>query len=181
MKCLWREWEGQAAGGPADALARDQLDEEQRFAYDIHDFKIEQRARMATAGKLSEHRALRLIMTGTAGTGKSRTVHGIAELRQRTVREACLRRGVPVDEEAVRSASVLVAPTGTASFQMKYGATTMHRAFSLSFNSFCGPQQTRDTAVFLKRMRRFRAASVIVMDEFSMIGWITMGKILRQG
>ena len=132
---------------------------------------------MATAGKLSEHRALRLIMTGTAGTRKSRTVHGIAELRQRTVREACLRRGVPVDEEAVRSASVLVAPTGTASFQMKYGATTMHRAFSLGFNSFCGPQQTRATPAFLKRMSRLRAASLTVMDEFSMIGRIMMGKV----
>ena len=72
--------------------------EEQRFAYGIHEFRVEQRARMAAAGKLNEYRGLRLIITGTAGTGKSRTVLGITELRQRAVREACLRRGVPVDE-----------------------------------------------------------------------------------
>ena len=28
LKCLWREWEGEAVGGPADALTRDQMDEE---------------------------------------------------------------------------------------------------------------------------------------------------------
>ena len=38
LKSRWKEFEDQAAGGAADALARDEMDEEQRFAYDIHEY-----------------------------------------------------------------------------------------------------------------------------------------------
>ena len=116
-------------------------------------------------------------MTGTAGTGKSRTVRGITNLRQRHARAAYVCAGKRVDEEAVGNAAVLVAPTGTASFQMKYGATTAHRAFGLGRSKYCGPQPNRDDPYFLRKLRRLRSASVVVMDEFSMIGRQMMGEI----
>ena len=173
----WKAFEDIAAGGAGDALTREAMDAEQRFAYDIHEYKIQERARLAAAGDLRAYRALRMIMAGTAGTGKSRTVRGIAGLRQREARAAYERAGRAVDAEVVENAAVLVAPTGTASFQMKFGATTAHRAFGLGRSSYCGPQPNRDDPVFLKKLRRLRSATVVVMDEFSMIGRQMMGKI----
>ena len=118
-----------------------------------------------------EDRALRTYLTGTAGTGKSRTIRAICGLRRSKV----LMAGA--SEEAVRDACVLAAPTGCASFQMKFGATTLHKAFGIGIY-YTGPTRDRQSMAFQRRLRRLRAASLIVMDEFSMIGRQMLGKIV---
>ena len=179
VEAQFQAWTKTVAGGDGEALTPDDMDAEQAFAYNIAEAKAEERATRARNGTLGKYRALRLIMTGTAGTGKSRTVRAIAGARRRRARHACIREQREVKEDEVRNACVLCAPTGCASFQMKQGATTLHQAFGLGGrnSSYCGPQRRRDDEVFVYRMRRLRAATLVVMDEFSMIGRQMMGKI----
>jgi len=121
------------------------------------------------SGALSKYKPVRMIMTGTAGTGKSRTLRAIVRRR----REREMAKG-KTEEESARCC-ISAAPTGCASFQMKYGATTLHRAFGLGID-FCGP--TQNVSVLAARARRFRAARLFVLDEFSMIGRQMLGKIV---
>ena len=76
--------------------------------------------------------------------------------------------------EAARGACLLAAPTGTASFQIKAGATTLHRLFGIPIGVFCA---NRSTETLARRTRILRDCSLIAMDEFSMIGRIMMGKV----
>ena len=111
---------------------------------------------------------------GTAGTGKSRTVRAIAAARRCLARAVAARKSEAINEEDIRNAAVLVAPTGCASFQMKFGATTIHSAFGLGISNWCGPSGNRSDPAFVRRLRRLPAASLVVMDECSMIGGLMM-------
>ena len=81
-------------------------------------------------------------------------------------------------EERAKNSCLLAAPTGCASFQLKYGATTLHRAFGVPVG-YCGPWSAG--ALKGKRYARLRArllqAELFVMDELSMIGRSMLGKI----
>ena len=79
-------------------------------------------------------------------------------------------------EESGR-ACLLAAPTGCASFQMKYGATTVHRAYGIQPRRYCGPTHDKQSNYFLSRVARLRAARLYVLDEFSMIGRQQLGRI----
>ena len=194
LKGLKDKWYGKAlVGDGAEAVERDDLDAWQKFAHDI----VAQE-RSATS------KPLRLMLLGTAGTGKSRTVRSFvrtkrtevqrqweqhvfrAELAKRSKEESMARKtdksrsvsdvatrnvlemlGVSKDDAAmaaavakhVRSGSsssaatskqkqtydrivgqmqedvknccALSAPTGCASFQLRFGASTLHRTFGV--------------------------------------------------
>ena len=162
----------------------DEMDPEQRFAYRIHEFKIAERENMELQGSLSKYRALRMILTGPPGAGKSRTVRSIAMLRGRRAKaraeKDARQKGVSKDlvlklgQEAARGACLLAAPTGTASFQIKAGATTLHRLFGIPIGSFCA---NRSTEALARRTRILKASSLISLDEFSMTGRQMLGKI----
>ena len=65
---------------------------------------------------------LRLLLLGTAGSGKTRAVQTVLQELQRVLAAADL----PVDVD--RRAFVRVgAPTGTAAFNLRFQATTIHR------------------------------------------------------
>ena len=72
------DWCGEAAGGEGEAVGVADMDPEQRFAYRIHEAKIDEREMLEFAGQLDKYRALRLILTGPPGAGKSRTVRATA-------------------------------------------------------------------------------------------------------
>ena len=110
-----------------------------------------------------------MIMTGTAGTGKSRTLRAIVRRR----RERELANGKTEEQSA--GSCISAAPTGCASFHMKYGATTLHRAFGLGID-YCAP--TQNQRLLQERARRFRAARLFILDEFSMIGRQMLGKLV---
>ena len=120
---------------------------------------------------------LRLILTGGAGSGKSTTVRALVRARrERTSRRLAGVRGVKQRQQQLKSTCVLSAPTGTASFQMKYGATTAHRAWSVPVG-FCAPLK-RDGKAFERLQGMLRDADLAIFDEFSMLGKAFVGKLL---
>jgi len=170
LQDLWKRWCKQDVftaddlrGVDADMLGGgdDELDPWQAFARDI----------MALRDAPAVRKPLRLIMTGTAGSGKSRTIK--AAVRARSFRSVQGK----FDAKRSRRACVLAAPTGCASFQLKNGATTVHRAFGVPVG-FCGKARNRNTEAFARRQARLRGAELIIIDEFSMVGRQMLGKIV---
>ena len=170
MDAAWKKWRDVSVRGEVEVVPREELDSWQKFAYDI----------------LSNVRhGVRLFLTGTAGTGKSRTVRSFVTARQKVIYEKTLSESEADSraeaEKAASSAAqdscVLAAPTGCASFQMKLGAATIHRIFGVPVG-FCGPAPKKRPATFLDRARRLKAASLFVLDEFSMIGRKMLGKLV---
>ena len=75
LKALAKDWYGQAVGDGADAVRRDELDPWQKFAHDIV---------TGPPGGATRSEALRLMLLGSAGTGKSRTVRSfVCTIRDR--------------------------------------------------------------------------------------------------
>ena len=79
-------------------------------------------------------------------------------------------------EERVRNSCLLAAPTGCASFQLKFGASTLHRVFGVPVG-YCGPWKNRNDSRYYKARTRMQQAFLFVMDEMSMVGRQMMGKI----
>jgi hypothetical protein len=193
LERLWGQWQGGSVKAGEDGVRRELLDAWQGFAYDVMDQKAEERealellatgasaeggadedgedvdAQALPTGSLSKYKPVRMIMTGTAGTGKSRTLRAIVRRR----RERVLANGKTEEQSA--GSCISAAPTGCASFHMKYGATTLHRAFGLGID-YCAPTQNQRT--LRERARRFRAARLFILDEFSMIGRQMLGKLV---
>jgi hypothetical protein len=132
LAALFAQWWKLNIDGGADVVVREELDVRQGFAHDIAIRKA--RERDASGGMLGRYEPLRLIMTGGAGTGKTRTVRCIICSRRRVLAETL---GSP-DAAAVRGVCAVAAPTGCASFQMRFGAATAHRIFGVPVH-YCGP------------------------------------------
>lgn len=246
LEALQKKWYGNAhVGDGADMVSREELDPWQKFAHDI-----------VMDGQHVKSKPLRMMLLGSAGTGKSRTLRSFvgarrarcreswagalarARLRgarcgqlaaERVRRRAGTRResayvtasvaevlGVPraeaeaaieafdrasttrerqrqedaaleaerkvVDvadaevERRVANVCLLSAPTGCASFQLKFGASTLHRAFGVPVG-YCGPWKDRTQERFRKLKVRLEQARLFVLDEVSMIGRQMLGKI----
>ena len=73
------------------------------------------------------------------------------------------------------SSCLLAAPTGCASFQIKNGATTVHRAFAVPVG-YCGPFNKKGKA-YTRVQGKLKHARLAVLDEYSMIGRMFLGKI----
>jgi hypothetical protein len=103
-----------------------------------------------------------------AGTGKSRGKNKKRSQRVTQVQEK-------VDEH-VRNSCMLAAPTGCASFQLKFGASTLHRVFGIPVG-YCGPWKSRTDGRYLKMKTRLTQSRLFVFDEMSMVGRQMLGKI----
>ena len=232
LEALAKAWYGKASvGDGADVVLRKDLDPWQKFA---HDIVMDPRN-----SKITD--PLRLMLLGTAGTGKSRTIRSFVHSIRNDVRErsgqglaqarniarliaAAIRSGasaastqglttanvatmlgVPSEdvsayfaaeqaaavhaqdntkankkrqdaynaleakfEERVKNSCILAAPTGCASFQLGYGASTLHRVFGIPVG-YCGPAKARDGQRFLRMKTRLTQACLFVLDEMSMI------------
>ena len=90
--------------------------------------------------------------------------------------EAAVAIAVREVEAEVRDVCLLAAPTGCASFQLKFGASTLHRAFGIAVG-YVGPWKNRGDGRFRKMKTRMDQAKLFVMDEMSMIGRQMLGKI----
>ena len=86
---LWTKWKDTAVDADGDGVARDALDVWQRFAHDVAVFKAGERERLnkQSVTQLGGFQPLRLLLTGAAGTGKSRTIRAIVRARRRVVLE----------------------------------------------------------------------------------------------
>ena len=77
---LWAKWKGKTVDDDGDGVSPEELDPWQKFAHDIAVLKAAERER---PGKnLRGYHPLRLIITGYAGSGKSRTLRaGVRSMR----------------------------------------------------------------------------------------------------
>ena len=108
-----------------------------------------------------------------AAKGRPRSAKGSPKRRRQRAREA----GKSGDE--VRGSCALAAPTGSASFQMKFGASTAHRTFGI--NPFQPFAQLAENGPTYKRLRdRLKLARLLLVDERSMIGRMFLGKIAHR-
>ena len=109
---------------------------------------------------------LRLFLLGTAGTGKTRAVHTLLQ----NLHTELAKSGLPCD--FVRSA----APTGSAAFNMRFGATTIHRLIRwFAPTTFC--RLLPGSAALERLQTNLANARLILFDEISMVGRQFMGKI----
>lgn len=68
------------------------------------------------------------------------------------------------------------APTGSASFQMKFGAATGHRTYGISpFHPFARLAKDGDT--YNRVRQKLKLARMLIMDERSMVGRMFLGKM----
>ena len=112
-----------------------------------------------------EVKPLRLMLLGTAGTGKTRAVQTLLQ----EIQDFCRSIGWSLD--FVKAA----APTGTASWNMRFNASTIHRLIHW-FNPTFFSQITDQ-----KRLHIFQGTllhtKLVVLDEVSMIGRKMMARI----
>ena len=173
LERLWTQWKDEHVDDDGDGVSREDLDAWQKFAYDVAMFRAAERERLSkqSVTQLSGFRPLRELITGSAGAGKSRTIRAIVRARRRVVME---HGG---DKETVSKSCALAAPTGCASFHMKYGASTCHRLFGLPAFGYVG-RLTQASKRLPVLKRRLKGARTLVLDEFSMLGKIFTGKML---
>ena len=173
LEDLWAKWKGQAVDNDGDGVTREDLDPWQKFAHDIAVEKLKERLRLSkqSVTQLSDYQPLRLIITGHAGSGKSRTLRAIVRTERSMLREH------GADEATVRKCCALAAPTGCASFHMKYGATTAHRLFGLRALGHVGRLSKSSKSLPVIKTR-LKGARTVILDEWSMIGKLFMGKVL---
>jgi hypothetical protein len=109
---------------------------------------------------------LRLLLLGTAGTGKTRAVQTLMQELTRLLRTR------KYEGEYVKVA----APTGCAAFNIRFGATTLHRLFEMR-----NPRKWSELAEHSATLQRFQekmsTVRLLAFDEISMVGKQMMGKI----
>ena len=167
---VWRDLRQSGIQSNVDGVPRGELDEWGKFAYDIVKSSAGERRSLPSQRARGVSKALRLFLTGGAGAGKTRTIRALVRLRQE------LAAADGTQEHLRDRVCVLSTPTGTASFQIKNGATTAHRNWSVPIG-YCGPL-SRQGAAYKKLRERVRYALLAIFDEVSMIGIVFMGKVL---
>ena len=168
---LWQKWQGNEVDDDGDGVSREELDPWQKFAHDIAVFKATERERLSRGSvpQLSNYHPLRLMLTGDAGSGKSRTLRASV----RSMRGLVAHRGAAVRKNCCK----LAAPTGCASFHMKYNATTAHRLWGLRAFGHCGRLSSQSKALPVIKAR-LKGARTLLLDEWSMLGKVFVGKML---
>ena len=107
---------------------------------------------------------MRMLLLGTAGSGKTRAVETFLQELQQVLQD----KGMPLTFVRV------AAPTGSAAFNIKFNATTMHRLIH-----WTTPGSFNDLKP--EALARFQAAMehtlMLVFDEISMVGRQMMGRV----
>jgi hypothetical protein len=167
----WERWHDREVQGDEEFVETDTLNTWQRFAVDIAEYDAAVRDALDNGrpGCLRNYEPLRLHLSGDAGSGKSLTVRAMVGRR---IRRAVRRLGFSAAES--RSICALGAPTGCASFHMKYGASTVHRVFGVPVG-YCG-KMSKDSGRYKRVQKRLLRARLAIIDERSMVGRRFLGK-----
>ena len=86
---LWAKWKGNEVDDDGDGVSPEDLDPWQKFAHDIAVLKAAERERLGRnrVTQLSGYHPLRLMITGYAGSGKSRTLRASVRSMRNVVNE----------------------------------------------------------------------------------------------
>ena len=113
---------------------------------------------------------LRLLLLGTAGSGKTRSIQTVLQEIKRALRSVHL----PVtmnEREFVR----VGAPTGSAAFNLRFEATTIHRLIHWYTPPFF--RELTNADALAKLQSHLQNTYLLLLDEVSMIGRQMMGRI----
>ena len=113
---------------------------------------------------------MRLLLLGTAGAGKTRAVQTLLQEVKRALRKAHLPAEID-PESFVR----VGAPTGTAAFNVRFNATTIHRLIHW-FTPPYFASVTNDERL-LALQKHLGKTRLLIIDELSMVGRQMMGRI----
>ena len=164
----WEKWKGSAVDD--DEVVEGDLDAHQKFLLDVMDCKADEWDECCRQGRPSAYKPARVICAGTAGAGKTHTIRSLIKLRRRRAQNA------GKSGEQVRGCCSLAAPTGSASFQMKFGAATAHRTYGISpMRPFARLAEQGDA--YNRLRQKLKLARLMILDERSMIGRMFLGKI----
>ena len=113
---------------------------------------------------------LRLFLLGSAGAGKTRAVQTALQETKRVLRAV----GLPMEIDPAKFVRV-GAPTGSAAFNLRFNATTVHRLIHWfrppHFAELTSPDR-------IDRLQKHLAQTeFIILDEISMVGRQMMGRI----
>ena len=114
----------------------------------------------------AEVHPLRLLLLGTAGTGKTHAVQTLLQ-ELKAILQQC---GYP------GTFCRVAAPTGCAAFNIRFGASTLHRLFDLR-NPHKWETLREQSKRLLTFQEKLRPTLLFIFDEVSMIGRCLMGKI----
>ena len=121
---------------------------------------------LANLDRPGEVKPLRLLLLGTAGTGKTTAVQTLLQELQRLL----------TTKRYKGDFFHVAAPTGCAAFNIRFSASTLHRLFDMR-----NPRKWTELAERSAALRKFQekmdATHLIAIDEISMVGKQMMGKI----
>ena len=113
---------------------------------------------------------VRLLLLGTAGSGKTRATQTMLQELRRALAAADLP--AHIDREAFVRVG---APTGTAAFNVRFNATTIHRLIKWVTPPYFASVTNKDQLHALQT--HLRDTYLLVIDEVSMVGRQMMGRI----
>ena len=147
-----------------ESLTLDALDEYQLLFVSVV-LEYVERVLEAIDKDLQEPEPLRLMLLGTAGTGKSTATKTLLqELRRRL-------QGHKLEVDFFKVA----APTGTAAFNVRFNATTVHRLIHW-FTPKYWNEELSDVKLD-KLQQALGKTELVVIDEISMVGRQMMGRV----
>ena len=170
-EAFWEKVQSSSSTYSDDSLTVESLnDDHQQFFVQL----ILDHARQLIEASLTKKKPkpLRLLLLGTAGTGKTRAIQTLLQELQNILEKAKL------PTTFVRVA----APTGSAAFNIRFSASTIHRLIHWFTPPYFQALKENSDAL-LKLQEFFRSTQLILIDEVSMVGRQMMGRIdsrLRQ-
>ena len=113
---------------------------------------------------------MRLLLLGSAGAGKTRAVQTALQEIQRALQKSNL----PASIDPAKFVRV-GAPTGTAAFNLRFNATTIHRLIHWFKPPFFS--EITDSGRLDKLQQHLGSTELLILDEISMVGRQMMGRI----
>ena len=151
-----------------DSLSRDALhdDYQQLFVHMLLDHVKEL---LLAFKERRQAKPMYLFLLGTAGTGKTRAIQtALQEIKAHM-------RSMDLNLNFVRDFVRPAAPTGSAAFNIRFNASTIHRLIHW-FNPTIF-HEMNDNTILGEFQEFMQHTQLIILDEFSMVGRQMMGRI----
>ena len=169
VRATWVRLSSELPDADDDQLERESLhDDYQQLFICIVMGHVEYLLQCACNGVQAE--PLRLFLLGTAGSGKTRAVRTLLQ----EIRRRLLRGGLAADVKVVEVVRV-AAPTGSAAFNIRFNATTIHRLIHWFRPSHFS--ELKGDVEIDRLQKHLQNLQLLVLDEISMVGRQMMGRI----